>query len=290
MTSTSEASQLTLGFSSCPNDTFMFHGLVSGATPVPGVEWQVTIQDIEKLNQMAMSRAIDVTKISFHALGRVRENYALLASGAALGRGCGPLLVGRDESVRDRLDSARVAIPGWNTSATLLLRMFAPQLRSEQLVEVTFDHILEMTARGDVDAGLIIHESRFTFARHGLVSLVDLGNWWEEASGLPIPLGGIIVRRALPDTLQRSIETALRESVLAARRDPTQSRDYVRSHAQEMDEDVQQAHIDLYVNDYSVDLKDEGRHAIRAFLDVATERGVLPPYTGPLFVDDHVSQ
>lgn len=277
-----EPTSLRLGFSPCPNDTFMFHALVTERVPTEGVNWDVQIEDIERLNQLAFEEAIDVTKISFHAFGNLRDRYALLASGAALGRGCGPLLVMRETAVKSGLDKARIAIPGWNTSATLLLRMFAPELRREQFVEMEFDEILRATAQNEVDAGLIIHESRFTYQQYGLTSLVDLGDWWEAESGRPIPLGGIVVHRKIGGEMMRRIETALRASVEHARAHPEESREYIQQHAQEIDPDVQDSHIALYVNDFSVDLREEGTNAVKAFFELATERGLLTPFDGPI--------
>ncbi len=277
---------LKLGISSCPNDTFMFHALISGQVNAPGVEWEVVMEDIERLNRRAFEENIDVTKISFQAFGHLRGRYALLSSGAALGRGCGPLLVARDEASRDGIDRLTIAIPGWRTSATMLLRLMEPRLEREQLVEMPFDRILSATAGGEVDAGLIIHESRFTYRDHGLVCLADLGEWWEREFGHPIPLGGIIVHRRLASDLRSAIESAVRDSVEYARRNPEASADYVREHAQEILPEVQKAHIELYVNEFSVDLGAEGEAAVRAFFHAAEERGILPRYEGPLMVRD----
>jgi len=275
---------LGVGYSSCPNDTFIFHALVSGIVETPGVRWRPIIEDVEALNARAFAREIPVTKISFHALGHLRGSYALLASGAALGRGCGPLIVARDASVAARLASARVAIPGARTSAALLLRLREPRIRPENLIVMTFDRILDAVSGGEVDAGLIIHESRFTYAARGLVSLEDLGSWWEGESGLPIPLGGIIADRRLGAPRIRHIEMALRRSVVHARRHPDASREYVRSHAQELSEDVTRAHIALYVNDFTEDLGEEGLRAVQALFEAAEARGIVPRYGGPIGV------
>ena len=277
---------LKLGFSPCPNDTFMFHALVNGEVTVAGVEWEVVMEDIERLNRLAFEEVLDLTKISFHAFGHLREKYALLSSGAALGRGCGPLVVARDAASRDRLEQMRIAIPGWHTSATMLLRLMEPRLEREQLIEMPFDRILAATASGEVDAGLIIHESRFTYRDHDLACLADLGEWWEREFGHPIPLGGIIVHRRLAHDLRAALETAVRDSVAYAQRNPEASADYVRRHAQEILPEVQKAHIDLYVNEYSVALGATGETAVRAFFEAAEERGILPRYVGPLLVGD----
>lgn len=270
---------LGVGYSPCPNDTFIFHALVTGRVPVEGVSWRPVLDDVETLNRWAFERRLPVTKISFHAFGRLRDAYVLLRSGAALGRGCGPLVVARGDGPRN-LEGRRIAVPGRWTSATLLLRLFEPGIDERDIVEMPFHRIIEGVARGEVDAGLIIHESRFTYQRHGLRSLVDLGAWWEERSGLPIPLGGILADRRLGRERILRIEEGLRASVLHARARPAESRAYVLEHAQELEEDVVDAHIALYVNDFTVDLGAEGIAAVRAFLDEAERLGILPGVEG----------
>jgi len=271
-----------LGFSPCPNDTFIFHALATGKVPTPGIEWEPILEDVETLNKLAFDRAIPVTKISFHAYGNLRESHLLLSAGSALGRGCGPLIVARETMTRQKLEGERIAIPGKWTSAALLLRLFAPKLRASQLVEMPFDCILERVAQGKVAAGLIIHESRFTYADHGLVALADLGQWWEDESGLPIPLGGVIADRALGEVQLRTINDALRESVRHARSHPDDSAEYVRSHAQELSQEVTRAHIDLYVNDFTEDLGETGLEAIGALFRYAEAKGILLPFEGSL--------
>jgi 1,4-dihydroxy-6-naphthoate synthase len=278
------ARDLALGFSPCPNDTFIFHGLVTGRTPAPGVHWRPLIDDVETLNRLALARRIPVTKVSFHAFGRLRSEYALLTSGAALGRGAGPLLVRRKGAAARSLAGSRIAVPGLWTSAVLLLRLREPGLAPGQLVEMPFDRILESVARGDSDAGVIIHESRFTYESHGLEAVADLGDWWEAESGLPVPLGGIIADRALGPELLGDIQRALRRSVAEARADPAAAWSYVKEHAQETADDVIRAHIDLYVNDFTEDLGEEGLRAVEALFDAAAARGVLPRHDGPLTI------
>src|SRR5689334_14512930 len=251
---------LTLGFSPCPNDTFIFHALVSGLAGAEGLDFAERLEDVETLNRLAAEGALDVTKVSYGALPHLLREYVLLRSGGALGRGCGPLVVAREGFGAARLAGARIAIPGRHTTANLLLRLFAPG--AAEGVEMVYSDIMPAVARGEVDAGLIIHESRFTYPQHGLVKVVDLGEWWEETTGLPIPLGGILARRSLGDETIRAIDQALRRSVEHAFAHPADSREYVRAHAQEMDDAVTQQHIDLYVNRFSVDLEDEGERAI----------------------------
>ena len=273
--------ELAVGYSPCPNDTIIFHALVTGKVPLAGVVWRPVIDDVETLNRLALTRALPVTKISFHAYGHVRSEYALLGAGAALGRGCGPLLVARTGDVARALGSARIAAPGRLTSALLLLRLYRPELREEQIVEMPFHRILEAVAAGEVDAGLIIHESRFTYAAHGLVALLDLGDWWERLTGLPIPLGAIGADRRLGSRTIHAVEEALRASVARARRHPEEAADYVRRHARELSEEVTRAHIELYVNDYTEDLGEVGRRAVAELFRRAEAAGILPAWRGP---------
>ena len=228
------------------------HGLVDAPFPVEPV-----LLDIEELNRRAHTGELDLTKLSFGAVGGVGNRYRLLRSGAALGRGVGPLVVAREERP---LAGARIAIPGRETTAYLLLRLAEPELGD--VVELRYDRILGAVAAGEVDAGLIIHESRFTYADHGLVAIADLGAWWEQETGLPVPLAGIFARADLDDATVAAAEAAIRASVEYAFEHPVASRDYVRAHSQEMSDEVCDAHIALYVNEFSVDLGDEGLAAI----------------------------
>jgi 1,4-dihydroxy-6-naphthoate synthase len=244
---------LTFGFSPCPNDTFAFHALVHGLVEAPfGVE--PVLLDIEELNRRAHKGELDLTKLSVGAFAGVGDRYRLLRSGAALGRGVGPLVVAREPR---ELDGARVAIPGYETTAFRLFRLARPG--HGEVVELRYDEILGAVERGEVDAGLIIHESRFTYAGHGLVKLVDLGEWWESETGLPVPLAGICARA---DIDAAGVEAAIRASVEYAFAHPEASREYVRAHSQEMSDEVCDQHIALYVNEFSVDLGDEGLAAI----------------------------
>lgn len=255
---------LSLGFSPCPNDTFIFHALVTGLVSVPGVSFTERLEDVETLNRLALDSALDVTKVSYGVLPRLLDEYVLLRSGGALGRGCGPLLVARESLRPQDLRDARIAIPGRLTTANLLLRLFAPELPPGQ--EMVYSEIMPAVARGEVDAGLIIHESRFTYPAHGLHPIVDLGEWWERETGTPIPLGAIVARRVLGADLIRSLEEGIRRSVEYAFADPGASAGYVQAHAQEMDPEVVRSHIDLYVNEFSVDLGEEGEAAVRELL------------------------
>jgi 1,4-dihydroxy-6-naphthoate synthase len=267
------ARTLTLGYSPCPNDTFIFHALVSGLVGAEGLAFRERLEDVETLNRLAGEAALDVTKVSYGAIPHLVGDYVLLRSGGALGRGCGPLVVARRPFTAEELADKRIAIPGRNTTANLLLRLFAPG--AAPAIEMVYSDIMPAVERGEVDAGLIIHESRFTYPRHGLVKVVDLGEWWERTTGLPIPLGGILARRGLGVETIRAVDDAIRRSVEHAFAHPDAWKDYVRSHAQEMDEAVQRQHIDLYVNRFTADLGDEGVRAIHELFSRARAAGII---------------
>lgn len=284
---------LTLAYSPCPNDTYIFHAWVHGLVPdAPPV--REVLEDIDTLNAMALRGEPDVAKVSFHAFAHLRDRYALLHSGGALGRGCGPLIVVRPDSPLRLTNGSgparlpagcRVAIPGTLTTAAMLLRLYAPKVGGQ--VVMPFDTILGAIEGGDVDAGVIIHESRFTYKQHGLRRLVDLGEWWEKSTGFPIPLGGIVVRRNLGTEVAGRVDRAIRRSLELARSEPDASGAYIRRHAQEMDPDVCREHIALYVNDFSLDYGTEGEAAIRHLLSQAEQIRAARPAAGvPLFWDD----
>jgi 1,4-dihydroxy-6-naphthoate synthase len=287
MTDLHEDRTLTLGYSPCPNDTFIFHALVHGVVPAEGLRFAPRLEDVETLNRLAARAELDVTKISYGAAPGLLSDYVLLRSGGALGRGCGPLIVAREPLTQADLAGRRIAIPGRNTTANLLLRLFAPQ--ADAGVEVVYSDIMPAVARGEFEAGLIIHESRFTYPQHGLQRVADLGEWWEQTTGLPIPLGGIMARRDLGEETIRRIDDAVRRSVEHAFSHPEASRPYVRAHAQELDDAVTQQHIDLYVNRFSIDVGDEGERAIRALFARAAAVGIVPadhaaPFLDPVLV------
>jgi 5,8-dihydroxy-2-naphthoate synthase len=255
--------KLTFGFTPCPNDAFAFHALVHGLVPGP-FEVEAVLCDIEELNQRAAAGELQLTKLSFGASAAAGDRYSLLRSGAALGRGVGPLVVAREGGSLDDAAAGRIAVPGRETTAFLLLRLAAPALGD--VVEVRYDRILDAVTEGEVDAGLIIHESRFTYSEHGLVSVADLGEWWEGETGLPVPLAGIFARSDLDPELVDAAEVAVRASVEHAFAHPEASRDYVRSLSHELSDEVCAAHIALYVNASSVDIGDEGLAAIDRLL------------------------
>ena len=254
---------LTFGFTPCPNDAFAFHALVHGLVPAP-FEVEPVLLDIEELNQRAAGGELQLSKLSFGAAAAAGDRYRLLRSGAALGHGVGPLVVARESRSLEEAVAGRIAVPGRETTAFLLLRLAAPELGD--VVELRYDGILDAVVAGDVDAGLIIHESRFTYGDHGLVAVADLGEWWESETGLPVPLAGIFARSDVEPELAAEAEAAIRASVEYAFANPDASRDYVRSLSHEMSDEVCAAHIALYVNASSVDIGDEGMAAIDRLL------------------------
>ncbi len=271
---------LTIGYSPCPNDTFIFYALVHGKVSVPGVTFREQLDDVETLNRLALEGSLDLTKVSYQALGHLREQYALLRSGGALGRGCGPLIVARPGVKLADLKQGVIAIPGKLTTAYLLLRLFDPTIAN--IAVMTFDRIMDTVSRGEATAGLIIHESRFTYPSYKLEKLLDLGEWWEQFSGLPIPLGCILGKRSLEGDVLRGVEEGIRRSVQYAHAHTDEVLTYCRKHSQEMDETVMTRHIELYVNDFSLDLGQEGIAAVRRLFAEAEARGVFPRSALPL--------
>ena len=275
---------LSLSFSPCPNDCFMFDAMVHERIEMEGLRFSVRLADIESLNAAAFAADPDVTKLSFHAYAHRLADYVLLDAGSALGRNCGPLLISKRAIAPAEVAAGglRIAIPGHYTTANFLLGLAFPQATDR--TEVVFSEIEAAVLDGRFDAGLIIHENRFTYDAKGLKKIVDLGEFWESQTGAPIPLGGIAVRRSLPDEVKKKINRVMRRSVEYAFAHREASLPYVRQHAQEMSEDVMYRHIDLYVNDYSVDLGDGGKIAVETLFAKARANGIIPPVTHPLFL------
>jgi 1,4-dihydroxy-6-naphthoate synthase len=264
----------SIGFSPCPNDTFIFYALMHGHIPLEHVRFsEPRLEDVETLNRWALAGRLDVTKLSFHALGHVRDSYTMLTSGAALGRGCGPLLVSRSGNPAGNPADWKIAIPGQYTTAALLLQLFLPGHR--QTISMEFSKIMDAVAEGRVDAGVIIHESRFTYQQYGLSCVQDLGQWWEEGTGLPIPLGCIAARNSLAAAEREEIEQAIKASIQWAYSRPEQCSPYIKQFAQELDDQVIAGHIGLYVNDFSLELGDEGRAAVQELLRRGQEVGAF---------------
>ncbi len=276
---------LTLGFSPCPNDCFMFDAMVHKRIDLEGLDFTVRMADIEALNAAAFAGQIDVTKLSFHAYAYCIGNYVLLDAGSALGRNCGPLLISKREISQDEVarGGVKIAIPGKYTTAHFLLSLAFP--RATNKTELLFSAIEGALLDGTFDAGLIIHENRFTYGARGLKKIIDLGEYWEDETGAAIPLGGIVINRALPEDVQQKVNRVMRRSVEYAFANRSASLPFVRAHAQEMSEDVMYQHIDLYVNDYSVDLGREGRRAVEVLFERAHSTGVIPPVAAGLFLD-----
>jgi 5,8-dihydroxy-2-naphthoate synthase len=264
---------LSLAHSPCPNDTFVFHawshGLIPGAPPVA-----VTHADVDVANGAAERGAYDVVKVSCAALPWLLDRYVLLPAGGALGRGCGPLVLTAGPA---EVAGGTVAVPGDRTTAYLLFRLWAARMPPARVDVLPFAEIMPAVAAGRYDAGLVIHEARFTYPGHGLTCVADLGDWWEGETGLPIPLGAILARRGLDAARLTGV---VRESVERAWADPAASAAYVAEHAAEMDPDVQRRHVELYVNEFTRDLGDEGRAAVRTLLDRAAAAGLTPSVRG----------
>ena len=274
--------KLTLGFSPCPNDTFIFEAMVHGRVDTEGLEFDWFLADVEDLNRRALEGTVDITKMSYHAYARAAAGYLILDSGSALGRSNGPLVVSRRPIGPDELDNALIAIPGRNTTANLLFSIFWPGATRKR--EYLFSDIPEAVLSGEADAGLIIHETRFTYSAMGLGLVADTGSMWEEMTGLPVPLGGIVVNRNLDPKVAAKVGRAIRRSIEYARTSPGESADFIRRHARETEDEIAREHINLYVNDFSLSLGEEGRQAIRKLFAVAQEKGVIESLPERIFL------
>ena len=275
---------LSLGFSPCPNDCFMFDAIVNERIDLDGLSFTPHLADVEALNRETFAGTADVTKLSYHAYAYCRGNYELLDAGSALGRNCGPLLISARPITPDEVRSGRlrIAIPGVYTTANFLLGLAFPEALDR--TALVFSEIEGALLDGRFDAGVIIHENRFTYEAKGLHKIVDLGEFWEQETGAPIPLGAIAVRRSLPGDVKTRVNRLVRRSVEFAFAHRDASLPYVRAHAQEMSEEVMYKHIDLYVNDFSIDLGTEGRRAVRLLFERARAAGVIPAMNDDLFL------
>jgi 1,4-dihydroxy-6-naphthoate synthase len=281
---------ISLGFSPCPNDCFMFDALLqhqgrnAPLIATEGLVFRPEMADVEALNKMAFRGQLDVTKLSYHAYAYCTDQYELLHAGSALGRKCGPLLISKREISADELQNVnlRVAIPGTYTTANFLLGLAFPQLTQKQII--LFSDIENAVLNEDADAGLIIHENRFTYMEKGLRKIADLGEFWENTTGYPIPLGGIVVRKTLPSDTKRLINRVLRRSIEFAFQYPRESMSFVREHAQEMSDAVMQQHIQLYVNKFSIDLGEEGKKAVQVLFENAHKQQLIPTSAKPVFI------
>ena len=276
--------KLSFSFSPCPNDCFMFDAIVNRRIDLEGLDLEIRMADVEALNKAAFAGEADVTKLSYHAYAHCTRDYVLLDAGSALGRNCGPLLISKRPISRDEVaaGSLKIAIPGTFTTANFLLGLAFPAALNR--TELVFSEIEPAVLNEEFDAGLIIHENRFTYAEKGLKKIIDLGEFWEAETGAPIPLGGIVIRQRAPDDVKRAVNRVLRRSVEYAFAHRAASLPFVREHAQEMSEDVMYRHIDLYVNEYSVDLGSEGRRAVELLFERAVATGIIPAVREPLFL------
>jgi 1,4-dihydroxy-6-naphthoate synthase len=274
--------KISLGFSSCPNDTFIFDAMIHGKIDTEGLEFELFIGDVEELNRKAFSNELSITKISYNAYTRLTDNYILLDSGSALGENCGPLIIANQELSIDNLSTKRIAIPGINTTANLLLSVAFPKVQNK--VEMIFSDIEKSVIDGRVDAGLIIHESRFTYKEKGLKKIIDLGEYWENLTNTPTPLGGIIAQRNLGGELLQKINRVLKRSVQFAFDKPKSGIDFIRQHSQEMSEEVMYKHIDLYVNNYTLDLGEAGKKSVETLFKKAQELGLIAAIEKDLFL------
>jgi 1,4-dihydroxy-6-naphthoate synthase len=291
--------KLTIGFSPCPNDTFIFDALIHHKIDTEGLDFEVFYDDVETLNQKAFRGELDITKLSYHAFAYAADKYILLDAGSALGFGVGPLLIsdfeisisdlekGQIRNRKSEMVNPLIGIPGKYTTANFLLSLAFPDATNKQ--EIIFSDIENAVLDGRIDIGLIIHENRFTYQDKGLHKIIDLGDFWEKRTGCAIPLGGIVANRNLPLDIQHKINRVLQRSVEFAFANPKSGLGYIRSHAQEMSEEVMYKHIDLYVNQFSVDLGAEGKKAVKLLFDTALEKGIIPEISKNLFLNPPVA-
>ncbi len=280
--------KLSLGFSPCPNDTFIFDALIHKKIDTEGIDFDVFFDDVETLNKKVFKNEPDISKLSFHAFAYAVENYALLDAGSALGHGVGPLLISSDKKLTDKEyinqhKDLTVGIPGEFTTANFLLGLAFPALKNKKIL--VFSEIESALLNNSIDLGLIIHENRFTYQDKGLHKIIDLGDYWEKETGLPIPLGGIVINRRIDPKIQSTVGKLIRRSIEFAFENPKSALDFIKSHAQEMNEEVMYKHIDLYVNDYSVSLGAKGREAVDLLFKKASELELIPAINHPVFVE-----
>lgn len=287
--------KLTLGFSPCPNDTFIFDALIHHKIDTEGLTFEVFFDDVETLNRKTFDGILDITKLSFHAFTYATNEYVLLDAGSALGFGVGPILICKDKALQNisspptpnsqlpiPISHLKTGIPGKYTTANFLLGIAFPQLHNKK--ELLFSEIENALLNQEINLGLIIHENRFTYQKKGLHKVMDLGAYWEQLAGCAIPLGGIAVKRSLPDEIKHKVNRVLRRSVEYAFQNPKSGLDFIRSHAQEMSEDVMYKHIELYVNRYSLELGEEGKKAIAVLFEYGVQRGIIPKPKEKLFL------
>ena len=275
--------KLKLGISTCPNDTFMFDAMLHNKIDTEGLCFDLFMADVEELNNRALNKSLDITKLSYHAYCYMSDNYVLLDSGSALGYKNGPLLISKHKIYPDEIDNIKIAIPGKLTTANLLLSIAYPKAQNK--FEHLFSDIEDVVLSNECDAGLIIHENRFTYKQKGLKKIIDLGEYWEQTTKLPIPLGAIAVNRELPLNIQNKINRVLRKSIEYAFENPKSSYNFIKEHAQEMEQDVVYKHINLYVNNFSINLGEEGKRAINELFKKAQEFNIIPKINKQIFIN-----
>jgi 1,4-dihydroxy-6-naphthoate synthase len=274
--------KLTLGFSPCPNDTFIFDAMVHGRINTEGLEFEYFLADVEELNRRALKSKVDITKVSYHAYAYMAGEYLILDSGSALGHRNGPLLVSKRDIDSSELAQAKIAIPGKYTTANLLFSIAWPDSNNKK--EYLFSDIPGVLLRDEAEAGLIIHETRFTYSKLGLIKIADLGEFWEKLTGLPIPLGAIVIKRNIPEDIALKVNRIIRKSLEYAYKDSFASYSFVSENANDMDSTVMNRHIKLFVNEFTLDLGARGKEAINEMFSIAVEKGVVPPLPERIFL------
>lgn len=275
--------KLNLAISSCPNDTFMFDAMIHNKVDTEGISFNLIIADIEQLNHQALNNTVDISKISYAAYPYLSKNYFILDSGSAMGEANGPLLVSKTKIYPDEVKHLKIAIPGKHTTANLLLSIMYPDIKEKK--EYLFSDIEDVVLSGEMDAGLIIHENRFTYINKGLQKICDVGEYWFNSTKMPIPLGAIVINRLLPDDIIIKINRILKASIEYAFNNPDSSYEFVKSYAQNLNDDVIKKHIDLYVNNYSINMGENGRKAIKTLFKKATELKIIPEIEDKMFID-----
>lgn len=276
--------KLTLAFSPCPNDTFIFDAMIHHKIDTEGLEFDVQFADVEQLNNWAFQQQFDITKLSYHAYAYASNHYILLRSGSALGNNCGPLLISKNEISLNKINDACVCIPGKYTTANLLYSLKFPNSENKEFL--VFSAIENAVLNGEFDAGVIIHENRFTYQEKGLKKIIDLGEFWEQTYEAPIPLGGIAIKRTLEKETQLVVERIIKRSIEFAFENPESSSAFVAQHSQEMSAAVCRQHIDLYVNKYSLELGFDGEYAVNTLYKIALENQIIPELNEPIFLTE----
>ncbi len=274
--------KLSLGFSTCPNDTFIFDAAIHHRIDTEGIDFELIMEDVEELNRRAFRGELDITKLSYHAFGHLTHNYRLASAGSALGRNNGPVIISKRHINQADIPKMRIGIPGKYTTANLLLGIAFPDAQNK--FEYLFSDIEQALLNDEIDLGLIIHENRFTYESRGLQKIIDLGEHWEQTTGMPIPLGGIVVNRRLPDDIAQKTDRIIRKSLEYAYQNPNAGLPFIKKYAQEMDENVMQKHILLYVNEFSLNLGDSGKSAVKFLLKTAERKGLICNVREDIFV------